>query len=78
MLVFEEETSTKAFLIVEGLGPEWKVIGHGRREAASLLKTCAAQDVKYGALTPPTVLTSGEEEPTVVSIEVLVDHLLDT
>lgn len=75
VLVFTEEAAAEAFLILEGLGPGWRAIGHGNRDAAALLEECVAQGVRRGALNPPTVLTRGEEELSVVPIGVLVDHL---
>jgi hypothetical protein len=62
VLVFQDATAAEAFPIVEGLGPEWEVLGQNNREATNLLLTCAAGSVKYVALNPTSALAGGHEK----------------
>jgi hypothetical protein len=77
VLVFQDATAAEAFPIVEGLGPEWKVLEQDNREAANLLLTCAAQGVKYIALNPPSVLARGHEEHPLIPLRAFVDGLME-
>ncbi len=75
MLAFEEAESAEAFRIIEGLGPEWEVLG-ALQEVTSLLRSAARGEVRYVALDPPSALRRGEEEPRLVPIMAFVDHLM--
>ncbi len=73
--VFDDPLAAEAFLVVEGLGSGWEVVEHRPGEAAELLLACAAGGAGYVALDPPTALTRGEEEPTLVPIGAFVERL---
>ena len=75
VLAFEEPTVAEAFGIIEGLGPEWEVIG-ALQEVIGLLRSAARGEVRYVALDPPSALRRGEEEPRLVPIMAFVDHLM--
>jgi hypothetical protein len=76
VLVFEEEEA-EAFLIREGLGPEWEVLEKDEREAADLLLSCVTGGIRYVALTPPSVLTRGHEGHPLIPIRACVDGLTE-
>ena len=65
----------EAFRIIEGLGPEWEVIGT-LQEVMGLLRSAAWGELRYVALDPPSALRRGHEEPRLVPIKAFVDHLM--
>jgi hypothetical protein len=75
VLAFEQATAAEAFRIIEGLGPEWEIVG-ALQEVAGLLRSAARGEVRYVALDPPSALTRGDEEPRLVPIMTFVDHLM--
>ncbi len=75
VLAFEAAEAAEAFRIIEGLGPEWEVIG-ALQEVMGLLRGAARGEARYVALDPPSALRRGEDEPRLVPIMAFVDHLM--
>lgn len=75
VLAFEEAAAAEAFRIIEGLGPEWEVIG-ALQEVTGLLRNAVRGQVRHVALNPPSALRRGDEEPRLVPIMAFVDHLV--
>ena len=74
VLAFEEAAAAEAFRILEGLGPEWEVMG-ALQEVTGLLRSAARGEVRYVALDPPSALTREDDEARLVPIMAFVDHL---
>jgi hypothetical protein len=77
VLVFEEDATAEAFLILEGLGPEWEVLEKDEHEAADLLLSCVTGGIRYVALNLPSVLTRGHEGHPLIPIRAFVDGLTE-
>ena len=75
MLAFEEAAAAEAFRVIEGLGPEWGIVG-ALQEVAGLLRSAARGEERYVALDPPSALRRGDEEPHLVPITAFMDHLM--
>lgn len=75
VLAFDEAQAAEAFRIIEGLGPEWEVVG-SLREVTGLLRSAVRGEVRYVALDPPSALRREEEEPRLVPIMAFVDHIM--
>ena len=75
VFAFEDAEAAEAFRIIEGVGPEWEVIG-ALREAINLLRSAARGEARYVALDPPSALRRGDEETRLVPITAFADHLM--
>lgn len=76
LLVFDDPTAAEAFLVAEGLGSEWRVIGEAAPwGTAKLLRAAAEAGVGYVALNPPSVFGRGDGGSRLVLIEAFVEHL---
>lgn len=75
VLAFEDAPAAEAFRIIEGLDPEWEVVG-ALQGVQGLLRSAARGEVGYVALDPPSALRRGDEEPRLVPIMAFVDHLM--